>query len=141
MGAPLVQLPSGYLAFGVAWSQNFAALSNLRQFSQVNGSFLTLANLKAKRIVWERQLKLVTLAPTMQFSRNGKRIWVGGNVRGEVVINTESGAFSGVNTADFPTFSSDEKRFVRPLEQFMGFGNAIHRGTKPHLAVAELWEK
>jgi hypothetical protein len=141
LGAPLVQLPVGDLAFGVAFSQNFAALSSFRQMSQLNASFVTLADLKSKRIVWKRQVTSANISPAMQFSKDGKRIWVGGNYRDAVVMNTRSGAFSGVNAADFPTFSGDEKYFVRPLEQFTGFGNAILRGTKPHLAVAELWEK
>lgn len=141
LSAPLVQLPAGDLALGAGFSQHFATLWNFHQFSQANGWFLTLVDLKAKRIVWEKWVKPATITPAIQFSKDGQRIWVGGSFRGNVVMNTKTGAFSGVNSNDFPTFSKDEKYFVRPLEQFTGWGNAVARGTKPHLAIAELWEK
>lgn len=147
LSAPLVQLPVGDLAVSAAFNQNFVALSSFRQSFPTGGSFVMLANLKAKRIVWEKRAKLMAFAPsiwfapTMQFSRNGHRIWIGGNLRGGIVVNTKAGAFSDVNTRDFPTFSNDEKYFVRPMEHYTLVRAFYNRGIKPHLAVAELWEK
>ncbi len=142
LSAPLVQFQPREAFLGAAFGRDVVALCGIRQFQfQADGqpsALYALVNLRQKRIVWQRQKAALQLSFEVQLSPDEKQIWAHtGSWRGDLVIEATTGVSCPIKPDDFSTFSPDGAHLVRQLDSLA----PLPRGKKPHLAVAQLWER
>ncbi len=146
LGPRLIQFKAGEAFFTAAFAQDGrVALSGVQQGA--TAAIYAVGDLKAGKIVWQNtQVKRqrfyvssdIALSPNeQQFRARTSQIYP------DLIFDMANGKSLPAPTKLSPFFAHDGKRFVRLLNSVKRTpsGQYVPDGQKPHLKIAEIWER
>ena len=139
---PVLQFKPNEIFWGGAIAQNgIIALSGVEQsdknpsWGDTIQSLFVLGDLKTGKIVWRKTRAPMDMTMEMALSPDEKQIFARVmTVRPKLVFQVSDGAVSSMPNSEYPIFAPNGKRFLRVTD-------LENRGQKPHLKIAEIWER
>ncbi len=146
LGGPTLQLPIRHAFLSAAWSDDGrVALSGIEQGNSdpVAGVY-AVGNWKTGKIAWQNKRAPSDFSLQISLLPDEKHFWARTSLVGDdIIFDMASGQSSSAPTKQFPFFAPDGKRFVRLLDsgKHAPNGQLLPNGQKPHLKIAEIWER